>query len=97
MSSLFGSKNKDAAASSEDKKAFFMKQVKQELAVAQAGELINKINDNCFDLCIPKPGSTFDKSDKACVSKCMERYMDAWNVVSKTYIARMKREQEALR
>ncbi|CAA97355.1 Mitochondrial import inner membrane translocase subunit tim13 [Schizosaccharomyces pombe] len=92
---IFGG-NSGNAPSSEDKKSIFMKQIRQELAVAQAGELISKINENCFDKCIPEPGSTFDPNEKSCVSKCMERYMDAWNIVSRTYISRMQREQKNL-
>ncbi|KAG5440581.1 hypothetical protein PCK2_000406 [Pneumocystis canis] len=30
-----------------------------------------------------------------CVSKCVARYMDAWNIVSRTYIARIQRERQA--
>ncbi|EPX70739.1 TIM22 inner membrane protein import complex subunit Tim13 [Schizosaccharomyces octosporus yFS286] len=92
---IFGGNN-GPTVSPEDKKNVFMKQIRQELAVAQAGELISKINESCFDKCVPQPGSSFSDNEKGCVSKCMERYMDAWNVVSRTYISRMQNEQKNL-
>lgn len=67
-------------------------QIKEELAYQQASELIDSISRNCYDHCITVPGGSFSKSDQACISKCMERYMEAWNIVSKTYISRIQQE-----
>lgn len=49
---IFGG-NSGNAPSSEDKKSIFMKQIRQELAVAQAGELISvcSIHSLCFIEC----------------------------------------------
>ncbi|KAF9579953.1 protein translocase subunit [Lunasporangiospora selenospora] len=57
--------------SMEAKKQQVMDQVRSELALANAQELIN-----------------------ACLSKCMDRYMEAWNIVSRTYINRVQRESQ---
>ncbi|KAF9961790.1 protein translocase subunit, partial [Modicella reniformis] len=42
--------------SMESKKQQVMDQVRSELALANAQELINKINEKCFARCVPKPG-----------------------------------------
>ncbi|KAG5437838.1 hypothetical protein PCANB_000553 [Pneumocystis canis] len=76
-------------------KQALMQAIKEELAVANAAELIGKLNETCYDRCIPKPGSHFESVEHTCVSKCVARYMDAWNIVSRTYIARIQRERQA--
>lgn len=70
-----------------------MEQVKAQLAVANAQELLQKMTDKCFKLCINKPGSSLDNSDQKCVAMCMDRYMDAWNLVSRTYVERLQKER----
>eukprot|EP00158_Paraphelidium_tribonemae_P000474 Partr_v1_DN22493_c0_g1_i1_m32237 putative Mitochondrial intermembrane chaperone that participates in the import and insertion of some multi-pass transmembrane proteins into the mitochondrial inner membrane. Also required for the transfer of beta-barrel precursors from the TOM complex to the sorting and assembly machinery (SAM complex) of the outer membrane. Acts as a chaperone-like protein that protects the hydrophobic precursors from aggregation and guide them through the mitochondrial intermem len=67
-----------------------MNQVRAELAVANAQELLNKMNEKCFAKCIAKPGTRLDGSDQTCLAKCMDRYMDAWNITSKAYHSRMR-------
>ncbi|KAG2187859.1 hypothetical protein INT44_000609 [Umbelopsis vinacea] len=76
------------------KKQEVMDQVRGELALANAQELINKINEKCYLKCVPKPGSRLDSGEQACLSKCMDRYMEAWNVVSRSYVARIQRESQ---
>lgn len=90
-----------------------MDQVRSELALANAQELINvkyififlvmivinsivkqKINEKCYLKCVPKPGPRLESGEQACLSKCMDRYMEAWNVVSRAYINRLQREQQ---
>jgi import inner membrane translocase subunit TIM13 len=51
-----------------------------------------KLNEHCFERCVPKPGSSLSSGESTCYSQCMEKYMSAWNVVSKQYINRIQRE-----
>ncbi|KDQ15811.1 hypothetical protein BOTBODRAFT_157552 [Botryobasidium botryosum FD-172 SS1] len=76
------------------KKQAIMDQVKNEIAMANAQELINVGNDRCYDKCITKPSTSLSSSDETCLSRCMERYMEAFNIVSRTYIARVTRERQ---
>eukprot|EP00112_Aurelia_sp_Birch-Aquarium-sp1_P022547 Seg639.6 transcript_id=Seg639.6/GoldUCD/mRNA.D3Y31 product="Mitochondrial import inner membrane translocase subunit Tim13-A" protein_id=Seg639.6/GoldUCD/D3Y31 len=69
-----------------------MDQVRNQVAVAQAQELLQKMSDKCFKKCIYKPGKSLDSSDQKCIAMCMDRYMDAWNTVSKTYNTRLQKE-----
>lgn len=80
-----------AAASME--KGELMSQVKQQIALANAQELLAKMTHKCFTKCIQKPGKALDNSDQRCISQCMDRFMDAWNLVSRTYGNRLQREQ----
>ncbi|PAV16610.1 mitochondrial -transporting ATPase [Pyrrhoderma noxium] len=83
-----------AAADMQARKEKFMAQVRNELAVTGAQELINKINEKCYLKCVPKPGTSLSGSEQTCLSNCMDRYMEAFNVVSRTYASRLAREKQ---
>ncbi|XP_055547833.1 mitochondrial import inner membrane translocase subunit Tim13-like [Wyeomyia smithii] len=70
-----------------------MSQVKQQIALANAQELLTKMTEKCFKKCIGKPGTELDSSEQKCIAMCMDRYMDSWNLVSRTYTQRIQREQ----
>ncbi|KAL7635899.1 UNVERIFIED_CONTAM: hypothetical protein RMT77_013716 [Armadillidium vulgare] len=70
-----------------------MDQVKQQIVIANTQELLTKIGEKCFTKCISKPGSSLDNSEQKCLAMCMDRYMDSWNLVSRTYSARLQRER----
>lgn len=62
-------------------------QISQELAVANATELVNKVTENCFEKCLKSP---FSERNEPCVDECLVKYMKSWNIVSKAYIARIQ-------
>ncbi|TGO58819.1 hypothetical protein BOTNAR_0174g00090 [Botryotinia narcissicola] len=80
------------AFASSDPKAAVMNQVRQEAAMTNARQLIEKVNEHCFEKCVPKPGASLISGETTCFTQCMEKYMQAWNTVSKQYIARLQRE-----
>ncbi|KAJ5666714.1 Mitochondrial import inner membrane translocase subunit tim13 [Penicillium macrosclerotiorum] len=95
--SLFGSGSGSATPSSSgDIKTALLQQVQQEAAMSNARALIGKINENCFDACIPAPGSSLSSKESTCLSSCMEKYINMWNVTSRTYMARMSQESKKL-
>ncbi|KAK2799181.1 hypothetical protein FQN50_008570 [Emmonsiellopsis sp. PD_5] len=54
-----------------------------------------KLNENCFEKCIPTPGSSLSSKEQTCLTSCMEKYIQIWNATSRAYIARMGKEQQA--
>ncbi|XP_054290425.1 mitochondrial import inner membrane translocase subunit Tim13-A [Macrosteles quadrilineatus] len=70
-----------------------MEQVKLQIAVANAQELLTKMTEKCFKKCVQQPGTSLSNSEQKCVAMCMDRYMDAWNSVSKAYSNRIERER----
>lgn len=52
-----------------------------------------KLQENCFDKCVPKPGSSLSSGEQTCMTTCMEKYMAAWNQVNSAYINRIRQEQ----
>ncbi|KAI9297934.1 hypothetical protein K502DRAFT_54435 [Neoconidiobolus thromboides FSU 785] len=87
MSFFGGNKGAD-----NDKKQQIMDQLKGEFAMANVQELITKLNDKCFKMCIPVPGTSFSSAEQTCVNKCTERYMEAWNLISSVYLERVQKE-----
>ncbi|KAJ4363504.1 protein translocase subunit [Neocucurbitaria cava] len=73
-------------------KTQIMRQVQQEAAMQNARMLVEKLNEHCFERCVPKPGTSLSKGEETCFTSCMEKYMSAWNTVSKQYVARIQRE-----
>ncbi|MCJ1246003.1 protein translocase subunit [Trapelia coarctata] len=72
-----------------------MEQIRQEAAIEQARRLIEKMNELCFDKCIPTPGTSLSKKEEGCISMCMEKYIDTRNVVSRAWnqgVQRIQRE-----
>ncbi|KAK3357488.1 Tim10/DDP family zinc finger-domain-containing protein [Lasiosphaeria hispida] len=77
---------------SEAVKKAIIKQVQLESNMNNAKQLIEKINENCFQRCVPKPGSTLSSSESTCATSCMEKYMAAWNLVNASYVKRIQQE-----
>ncbi|CAG8951693.1 hypothetical protein HYFRA_00005493 [Hymenoscyphus fraxineus] len=76
----------------EDTKSAVMNQVRHEAAMTNARQLIEKVNQHCFERCVPKPGASLSSGETQCYTQCMEKYMAAWNIVSTTYIKRIQQE-----
>ena len=54
-----------------------------------------KLNEHCFERCVPKPGSSLSSTETTCYTYCMEKYMASWNTVSRQYVARIQRDAGA--
>ncbi|CAB4255762.1 similar to Saccharomyces cerevisiae YGR181W TIM13 Mitochondrial intermembrane space protein [Maudiozyma barnettii] len=67
-------------------------QIQQELAVANATELVNNVSKNCFEKCLMAP---YSQSNDPCIDQCLAKYMRSWNVISKTYVARIQNASTA--
>ncbi|KAG6853794.1 hypothetical protein C0991_001383 [Blastosporella zonata] len=48
------------------KKEAIMAQVRSELALANAQELMNKVNEQCYSKCVTKPGESLSSSEQVC-------------------------------
>ncbi|TFL04007.1 Tim10/DDP family zinc finger-domain-containing protein [Pterulicium gracile] len=91
MASFLGSSS-TSPADMQSKKEMLMDSVRREIALQNAQELMNKANEKCFERCITKPGTALSGSEQTCLSRCLDRYMEAFNIVSKTYITRISQE-----
>ncbi|CCK71676.1 protein translocase subunit TIM13 KNAG_0H02610 [Huiozyma naganishii CBS 8797] len=67
-------------------------QIKQEIAVANATELVSKASESCFNLCLQKPYNT---NNDTCIDQCLAKYLRSWNIISKTYVSRIQEAANA--
>ncbi|KAL2047193.1 hypothetical protein N7G274_001212 [Stereocaulon virgatum] len=81
----------DSFAASSDSKTAILKQIQQEVAINNARQLIDKMNNHCFQKCVPTPGSSLSRREEGCLTQCMEKYTATWNTVSRQYIARIQK------
>ncbi|XP_014291914.1 mitochondrial import inner membrane translocase subunit Tim13 [Halyomorpha halys] len=84
----------DSRSLSSSQKEELIENVKQQIAIANAQELITKMSEKCFKKCISKPGASLDNSEQKCVAMCMDRYLETWNLVSKAYQIRIQHEKD---
>ncbi|ESQ27627.1 hypothetical protein EUTSA_v10019387mg [Eutrema salsugineum] len=60
-----------------------MEQMQTQLAQAYAEEFIETLRVKCFDKCITKPGSSLSGGESSCISRCVDRYMEATGIISR--------------
>lgn len=63
----------DLTSLSSTQKDQLMDQVKQQIALANAQELLTKMTEKCFKKCVSRPGSELDSSEQKCIAMCMDR------------------------
>uniref|UniRef100_A0AC34FQH6 Mitochondrial import inner membrane translocase subunit n=2 Tax=Panagrolaimus TaxID=55784 RepID=A0AC34FQH6_9BILA len=66
--------------------------VKQQAAILNAQNLITELSEKCSNKCITNPGSSLSGGEKQCLTRCMDRFFDSWNVVSQTLQTRLQNE-----
>jgi import inner membrane translocase subunit TIM13 len=67
-----------------------------QLEVANMLEIMtSRMEKTCFKRCIQKPGMKLDKNEQVCLAKCMDRFMDSWDVTSKILMAVAQKQQES--
>ncbi|KAH8259953.1 hypothetical protein KR044_012188, partial [Drosophila immigrans] len=66
--------------------------IRQQIAVANAQQMLKKITVNCFKKCVEKPGASLARSEERCLVQCMDRFMDSIKLVTLSYSRRLQRE-----
>ncbi|PWY97554.1 hypothetical protein BCV70DRAFT_202731 [Testicularia cyperi] len=66
-----------------------------ELAMANAQQLITKATEKCYLKCVTAPSTSLSSKEQTCLTRCMERYFEAFNIVSSTYVRRVSSERAA--
>ncbi|TKA29740.1 hypothetical protein B0A50_03103 [Salinomyces thailandicus] len=78
-----------------DAKQQITDQIRQQQAIGNARALVEKLNEHCFERCIPKPGPSLSSAESTCFSACMEKYMAAWGAVSRQYLVHVQKGSAA--
>lgn len=49
------------------------------------------VRDKCFIKCVPKPSSSLSGGESSCISRCVERYIEATGIISRAVITSLPR------
>mmetsp|Transcript_7847 Transcript_7847/g.23700 ORF Transcript_7847/g.23700 Transcript_7847/m.23700 type:complete len:80 (+) Transcript_7847:423-662(+) len=66
------------------KRAELMARVETEMQANFSQNIVQIVTDRCFEKCVYSPGKELSNKEKDCTSKCMDRFIDAMNVISDT-------------
>ncbi|KAJ2560006.1 protein translocase subunit [Coemansia sp. RSA 1933] len=66
--------------------------IKHDLALANAQELLRRINENCFKMVITAPGPTMTDTENVSMNRCIDKYLASWDTVANTYVNRLQSE-----
>ena len=44
-------------------------------------EIITRVTEKCFAVCVTSPGSTLSNKEQVCLAQCFDRFMDTMQVV----------------
>ncbi|EEQ31346.1 protein translocase subunit [Microsporum canis] len=94
LSNPFSSSSGSPNLSSSEMKSAIVQQLQSEAAMNNARMLMEKLNSNCFEKCVPTPGSSLSSGEQSCIKTCMEKYISLWNATSQSYVSRLKQENE---
>ncbi|KAG6486962.1 hypothetical protein ZIOFF_055543 [Zingiber officinale] len=59
-----------------------MERLKSQLEVAYAEEFLQNVEKKCHLKRITKPGTSMSGSESSCISRCVDRYIEATGIVS---------------
>lgn len=45
---------------------------------------IQTVRGKCFEKCITKPGSSLSGSESSCISRCVDRYIEATGIIGRS-------------
>ncbi|EGD75533.1 hypothetical protein PTSG_06603 [Salpingoeca rosetta] len=67
-------------------------QLQQQIAVSQTQVLMQRMSETCFAKCVTKPSSTLSSSDKNCITRCADRYFEAFAQVQRSYLEALQHQ-----
>ncbi|KAH8273388.1 hypothetical protein KR018_006522 [Drosophila ironensis] len=69
-----------------------MEQVEEHAALDSAQQMLTRISDNCFRKCVDYPSGSLRPGEQRCIKVCMDRYLDSFHLVARTFSRRLERE-----
>lgn len=77
---------------SQNKNESFKEQVQQQAVMDSIRQMLDRICDNCFRKCVDRPSEALQAKEQHCLNMCMDRFMDSYNLVARTFQRRLERE-----
>ncbi|GJQ09096.1 hypothetical protein GpartN1_g887.t1 [Galdieria partita] len=61
-----------------------MERFQRQMQLQYSQNVLETVTDKCFNKCIASPSSTLSTNEKECLQRCMDRFVEAMNLVGKT-------------
>ncbi|KAH8303958.1 hypothetical protein KR044_006513, partial [Drosophila immigrans] len=69
-----------------------MRQLKHQIAMANAQQLLADISCKCFEKCVARPRDHLSGQEQSCIGLCMDRFLDSYRLCAHAYGLRLRRE-----
>ncbi|TDG38925.1 hypothetical protein AWZ03_014654 [Drosophila navojoa] len=69
-----------------------IRQMKQQIALANVQELLATVTCKCFEKCVTKPRDHLSGPEENCIHMCMDRFLDSFRLCAHTFGHRLRRE-----
>lgn len=76
------------------KKDEIIEQIRQDIKLVVMQDLMRQLTRKCFDRCVASPSASFSKQEQACLSRCAARFLEATQIVGKTYITIAQKDKD---
>mmetsp|Transcript_5786 Transcript_5786/g.24361 ORF Transcript_5786/g.24361 Transcript_5786/m.24361 type:complete len:83 (+) Transcript_5786:190-438(+) len=64
--------------------------VQAEMLNRTVSELIQTLTRKCFQKCVTRPSGSLTGAEQNCIAKCVDRYIESMNIVSKTLMEKQE-------
>ncbi|DBA89900.1 hypothetical protein WJX79_009689 [Trebouxia sp. C0005] len=61
-------------------------QLRERVQAAMVQEYLTTVRDSCFEKCVTKPSTSLSSSEQQCLARCMDRYAEATQIVTKSVL-----------
>lgn len=68
-----------------------MARVQAQVAAQMSEAFREQVTSKCFASCVPSPGKALTGREEACLEKCLDRFVDAMNLVTQALADRSAR------
>ncbi|KAL9936492.1 hypothetical protein V8E36_004560 [Tilletia maclaganii] len=70
-------------------------ELQQQIAQENAQRLVTTATEKCYAKCVPSPSTSLSSREQTCLTRCLDQYLKAFNIVSQTYVQRIAAERQA--
>jgi mitochondrial import inner membrane translocase subunit TIM13 len=68
-----------------------MARIEEQVHASIAESLREQVTDKCFKTCVTSPSKALSGRESTCMERCLDRFVDAMNVITTTLSERSQR------
>ncbi|KAK0547410.1 protein translocase subunit [Tilletia horrida] len=70
-------------------------ELQSQIASENAQRLVTTATEKCYAKCVTAPSTSLSSREQTCLTRCLDQYLKAFNIVSQTYVNRLASERQA--